>query len=103
MSRPFLPPSPRSAPGPASQIQALENTLKFLQLQELGKKYSHVTRPRTHHDLLHVSIGAGNLTYTPADLHKHVKHALYRNTPLLILKSKCNTIQGTRLSKTQRS
>nr|UTC42638.1 neuropeptide F2 [Scylla olivacea] len=43
---PMSRPSPRSAPGPASQIQALENTLKFLQLQELGKKYSHVTRPR---------------------------------------------------------
>ncbi|XP_047481211.1 uncharacterized protein LOC125033601 isoform X1 [Penaeus chinensis] len=39
-------PSPRSAPGPASQIQALENTLKFLQLQELGKLYSLRARPR---------------------------------------------------------
>nr|WLV89620.1 neuropeptide-F-2 [Gecarcinus lateralis] len=39
-------PSPRSAPGPASQIQALEKTLKFLQLQELGKMYSHMARPR---------------------------------------------------------
>lgn len=38
--------SPRSAPGPASQIQALENTLKFLQLQELGKLYSLRARPR---------------------------------------------------------
>ncbi|XP_071546978.1 uncharacterized protein [Panulirus ornatus] len=39
-------PSPRSAPGPASQIQALEKTLKFLQLQELGKMYSLRARPR---------------------------------------------------------
>ncbi|KAK8376571.1 hypothetical protein O3P69_009886 [Scylla paramamosain] len=39
-------PSTRSAPGPASHIQALEKTLKFLQLQELGKIYSHMTRPR---------------------------------------------------------
>ncbi|XP_064114139.1 uncharacterized protein NPF isoform X1 [Macrobrachium rosenbergii] len=39
-------PSPRSAPGPASQIQALEKTLKFLQLQELGKLYSLRARPR---------------------------------------------------------
>ncbi|XP_068232446.1 uncharacterized protein NPF isoform X1 [Palaemon carinicauda] len=39
-------PSPRSAPGPASQIHALEKTLKFLQLQELGKLYSLRARPR---------------------------------------------------------
>nr|QPO25068.1 neuropeptide F2 [Callinectes arcuatus] len=43
---PMSRPSPRSAPGPASQIQALENTLKFLRLQELSKLYSYGTRPR---------------------------------------------------------
>ncbi|XP_069958109.1 uncharacterized protein NPF isoform X1 [Cherax quadricarinatus] len=36
----------RAAPGPASQIQALQKTLKFLQLQELGKLYSLRARPR---------------------------------------------------------
>ncbi|KAK8726544.1 hypothetical protein OTU49_010296 [Cherax quadricarinatus] len=39
-------PSTRAAPGPASQIQALQKTLKFLQLQELGKLYSLRARPR---------------------------------------------------------
>ncbi|XP_042241561.1 uncharacterized protein LOC121879107 isoform X1 [Homarus americanus] len=39
-------PSLRSSPGPASQIQALEKALKFLQLQELGKMYSLRARPR---------------------------------------------------------